>query len=540
MKLKKIGILLLTAILLLAVGCKEKDGSGALFRYSLLGEPKNLDPQLAADTPSLVVINNMFDGLLRIGSDGKLTAGAAADYSVSEDGLVYTFSLKENMMWYSDNEDFSAPVTARDFVFAFRRIFDKRTGSPYASEFLCLENAAEILNGEAEYEQIGVFAPDDYTVIFKLAYPNANFLTLLTTSPAMPCNEEFFYSTGGKYGLESESTISNGPFYLKYWQYDPYGKDNYLVLRRNTNFSSLETVYPSSLNFFVEQDAEKIKSDFFDKKTDCYVSSGEDKKIFTSSYETTEYESLSYGLVFNLKDEKLSNYLVRKGLCLSFDRSAYQEILGDSSRTAYAIVPSGVTLLNKSYRELVAEDGNGQYLPDEGAEAFKAGNSELGQFSMEGVKILVPESYRNIDYIKNLTQQWQKNLSFYCGVEQVSDEEYQSRLESGGYQVALICLSGDFNSPASVLDSFVTDGRKNYSGYSNSAVDELLEKSKHVKTMNECVQLYHQAESAVLSDYAYLPLYYQKQYLVYKKTISDIQFNPFTGQIYFKDAKNFD
>lgn len=536
MKLKKIGILLLAAFMLLAVGCKEKDGSGALFRYSLLGEPKNLDPQLAADTSSLIIINNMFDGLLRIGSDGKLTAGAATDYSVSEDGLTYTFSLKEDMLWYSDNEDFSEPVTAKDFVFAFRRIFDKRTGSPYASEFLCLENA-EILNGEAEYDQIGVFAPDDYTVIFKLSYPNANFLTLLTTPPAMPCNEKFFYSTGGKYGLESESTISNGPFYLKYWQYDPYGKDNYLILRKNTNFSSKETVYPSSLNFFVETDSEKIKADFFDKNTDCFVSSGEDKKIFSSSYETTEYESLSYGLIFNLEDEKLSNYQLRKGLCLTFDRSGYQEVLGDSSRTAYAIVPSGVTLLNKSYRELVAEEGKGQFLPDEGKEAFKAGNTELGQFSLEGVKILVPESYQNIDYIKALTQQWQKNLSFYCGVEQVSDGEYQSRLESGEYQIAILCLSGDFNSPASVLEAFATGGRKNYSGYSNPAVDELLEKSKHVKTMSECVQLYHQAESAVLSDFAYLPLYYQKQYLVYKKTISDIQFNPFTGQIYFKDAE---
>lgn len=527
-------------IVTLAASCGNDDGAGYLFKYSLLGSPRNLDPQLATDTSSLVVIHNMYDGLLRIAENGKLTEGVASDYTVSSDGLRYTFSLRDNAFWASSDSDFKEPVTAYDFVFAFHRIFDPGTNSPYRKQFICLKNAEKIINGEAEIKELGITAKNDFTLEFELEYPNANFLTLLTTSAAMPCNEDFFYSTRGKYGLETDATIANGPFYLKQWSYDPYGKENYLIMRRNKYFSEVDRVYPSGLNFFVEKEVEKMESDFFSKKTDCYVSVGNDKRIFKSDYKTTEYENLSYGLIFNVNDEYFSEKSIREGLSLAVDRTEYAGKLASSARPAYAVIPSGITMLNKSYRELVTEQNKTRYDLETAKASYKNGLSAFNKVTLENVKIIVPESYQNVDYLKFITQQWQKKLNFYCGIEVLSDYEYQLRLQSGNYQIALAELTGDFNSPLSVLSSFETGGSMNYPGYSNPDFDSLLSETNRAKNLSDCVKLYDQAETMLMTDYVYLPVYYQTEYLVFHDTIEGIAYNPFTKQIDFKYAKNFD
>lgn len=538
-RVKAFALVLLMLSVIFTASCGNDDGSGYLFKYSLLGSPKNLDPQLATDTSSLVVINNMYDGLLRIAENGKLTEGVASDYVESSDGLRYTFNLRDNAYWSSNNSDFKEPVTAYDFVFAFHRIFDSSTNSPYQKQFICLKNAEKIINGEEEITSLGITAKDKYTLEFELEYPNANFLTLLTTSAAMPCNEDFFYSTRGKYGLETSATIANGPFYLKQWEYDPYGKENYLILRRNKYFSEVDRVYPSGLNFFVEKETEKIESDFFSKKTDCYVSVGDNKKISKSDYKTMPYENLSYGLVFNLNDEFFSEKSIREGLFMAIDRNEYSgEPL--SARPAYAVVPSGISMLNKSYRELVTEHNKTAYDIEAAKESYKNGLSVFNKVTLENVKIIVPESYRNVDYLKYVTQQWQKKLSFYCGVEVISDFEYQARLKTGNYQIALCELTGEYNSPLSLLSSFETGGMRNFSGYSNHEFDELLSETNCAKNLSDCVKLYDRAETMLMSDYVYLPIYYQTEYLVFYNEMDGIVYNPFTKQIYFKDAKNFD
>lgn len=539
-RIKVIALVLLIMTVAFSSSCGNEDGAGYLFKYSLLGSPKNLDPQLATDTSSLVVIHNMYDGLLRIAENGKLTEGVAENYTSSSDGLRYTFYLRDDAFWAGSDSDFKEPVTAYDFVFAFHRIFDSSTNSPYQKQFLCLKNAEKVINGEAELMSLGIKAKDDYTLEFELEYPNANFLTLLTTSAAMPCNEDFFYSTRGKYGLETSATIANGPFYLKQWEYDPYGKENYLILRRNSYFSAVDRVYPSGLNFFVEKESEKIESDFFEKKTDAYVSANGNKKIFKSEYKTTAYENLSYGLIFNLKDEMFSEKAVREGLFLAVDRAEYAERMNASARPAYAVIPSGITMLNKSYRELVTELNKTKYDVEVAASSYKNGLSSLNKVTLENVKIIVPESYQNVDYLKFVTQQWQRKLNFYCGIDVLSDFEYQARLKSGEYQIALCELTGEYNSPLSVLSSFETNGMLNYSGYSNEEFDSLLNETNHVKNLSDCVKLYDRAETILMSDYVYLPVYYQTEYLVYHNAIEGIVYNPFTKQIYFKDAKNFD
>ena len=251
----------------------SNDGTGHIFKIAIDSDPDCLDPQLAVDKNSVNIAKNLFAGLMDYDENGKLVCRLAEDYTVSNDGLKYTFYLKEGYKWHAVG-DFEADVTAQDFVFGFRRLFDPKTASPHAEKYYCINGAEAAARGLIGTENIGVTAVDDYTLEFTLGYRNAEFLYLLAELPAMPCCEEFFETSGGKYGLEAEATCSNGPFYLRYWLHDPYGKNNYVRIRRNPGYSEMSYVSPAGVNYIVTPDAEERNSDFLNSATDAALYSG--------------------------------------------------------------------------------------------------------------------------------------------------------------------------------------------------------------------------------------------------------------------------
>lgn len=539
-KIKTAIFVIFIAMALLLSACSKKDGTGYLFRYSLLGDPKILDPQLAEDASSLVVLENMFCGLFRTTEGGKLTEGVASDYAISSDGLVYTFTLREDFYWMNADSDFQQQVTASDFVFSFQRLLNRSTQSPYAQDFFCIQNAERYYSGECGVEELGVKATGSFSLEIRLAYTNANFLNLLTTSPAMPCNQAFFESTKGKYGLEVEACVSNGAFFLKSWEYDAYGTNNYLIMRKNKYYNAVYPVAPSSLNFFTQKNTEELEADFISGGTDCIVADGTNKKLFKGGNIIDEFETKSAGLVLNAQSEIFSNPDFRKALSLSIDRSAYNDELSGGARAAYGIVPSGITLLNKSYRELVSESDKSLYTPEQAQTLWSNALTASGKLSVDGMNILVPTGFQNSEWLKSITQQWQSELQFFCGIEPVTNAEYNRRLLAGEYDLVFYQLAYSYNNPAAVLNNFRTGDSGNRIGYSNADVDLLLAQSERAQNLSDCVKLYSAAEKAVIDDCIYLPLFYQKEYLIYPDTVEGLAYNPFTKQIDFSLAKNFD
>ena len=151
-----------------ATGCgndEEDDGSGYSFTCTLHENPQNLDPQLATDKSSLTVIKNMFTGLMTVGTNGKIEYGVAKSYEVSDDGLKYTFVLRDNCHWHSSAGP-EGLVTAHDFVYAFKRIFDPVMRSPYAEKFSFLQNAKSIMDGNMEFTEFGSSRQKTSSVLF--------------------------------------------------------------------------------------------------------------------------------------------------------------------------------------------------------------------------------------------------------------------------------------------------------------------------------------------------------------------------------------
>lgn len=523
-------------------GDDKGNGDGHMYNAALFGNPQSLDPQYANDSSSNTVIKNLYSGLMSTDSLGNLVCCNAESYEISDDGLTYTFKLRDDNYWFFDyNESDTVdegeyfPVFADDYVFAFQRILNPDMQSPYAENFTCIKGGEAALSGAVSPESIGVSAVDEYTVQFTLEYPSAEFLTLLSTNAAFPCNRDFFYSTKGRYGLDDKSVMSNGAFFVRQWFYDPYGVNNILYMKKNSaNDCENYEICPSYLSFSIESKQSDIKSLFKDGDIDCLTTLS--NTYSTKKYIVSDSMATTLGLIFNPKDKVYSNGNLRRALALSVDREKIQEQLSSDVTTAYGIIPPAVMLMGRSYRELSSDKIFSEYSTEDALTYFDRAKKELNAESFDTVKILVSTDSIDSGYLHLLSQQWQNVLGCYIGIEEVTAEEFESRLENGDYSIALYPLKGDFNSGISVLEQFNKISCLESCGSS----DEITEALRRCANASEIVTQYSEAEEKILSEYGFIPLFYKNSYLVAGNENEDIFYDAFSDSVDFRIAKNYD
>lgn len=504
------------------------DGSGYIFKMSLGSDPKNLDPQIAEDKSSIAVASNMFSGLVKTEPDGGIDLWIASDYSISPDGLKYTFTLDDRYSWKAAG-GFSAPVTAHDFVFAFKRLFDKNTGSVYAEDYFSIKGAEEAYMGTGSLSDIGVKAINDYTLEFTLQYPNAEFLSLLSRLPASPCNEEFFNSCKGKYGLESESIASNGPFYLRYWQHDPYGKDNYLRLRRNDGYSEVSRVYPAGVNFLIEKNDDVMLSDFTDGITDVYLSG-----TILDDFNYKKLVLSSCGLVFSPKNEILMRSDVKEVLSLSINREALAERLPGYIATAKGVIPPDAYVGSTKYRGSVKDI---EIESNESLAEYKWSFilTEKEKTALSGINIMVPNSFLYADYLSEITAMWRKTLGLSVGIEIVNFSDYEKRIKGGDYDICLAVLNS--------ADGFATDYLKPFAESEflilNKKCVSSVKQSGKYSSLTSAIFDISEAERSLINEYDYIPLWYMPQFMLSSEDCEDLYLNVFSGTVIFEKAKHY-
>ena len=537
---RKFWNILITAVMILNIlaiftGCEEDDGSGHTFKYNLSSNPQNLDPQLASDESSIMVIENIMSGLVKKSSDGSIQPDAAKSYTISDDGLVYTFELKDDIYWESA-ADYTEKLTAEDFVFAFQRIYDSEAlFSPYIDDFLCIKNAESVSKGNLSKDKLGVTVTSDNTLQIELEYPCFDFLEKLTLTGAKPCSKAFFEFTKGRYGLSAETTASNGAFYLKEWNYDPYWDNNYMILRRNKSNSENYFTYPYSLNFFIKKGTDSNMSDFLAGDIDCTVVSNYDKKIFEKKrYES--YATKTYGLIFNTNSKYLASKSIREALSSSFVRVESQN---HDYVSGCGIIPLGVSVAGRKYRELVSDEGFNLY--DKG-KALSLWNNELkanNLVSLDGLKITVPESFGETALISSVTEQWQQNLEFYCGVEVVSENEYQLKLSNGNYDIALVEIQSESGTAGGFLDRFSSNNDL-ITPNTRYAVAGAAAQISKAENLGKATELYTNAEQIIIDSYEFIPICYGNEYFIFPDNVTDLNYDPITHSVDFGEAKYFE
>ncbi len=544
--MKKTAIFLCVSLLALPLSSCGKDDRGDglnhMYDVPLCGNPQSLDPQFANDPSSNTVIKNLYSGLVSMDQSGKISCCNAESYTVSTDNMVYTFKLRHDNYWFFDSngndyidDDECFPVTAKDYVFALQRILDPQMQSPYASDFSCIKNASAVIRKEASPESVGVAATDDYTLQITLDYPSAEFLGLLASPAASPCNKEFFESTKGRYGLDEDSVMSNGAFYVRQWFYDPYGNHNILYMKRNDkNVNEKYQIAPSYLSFTIQKSDSDIKQLFKDEEIDCFTTMN--SSYSTKKYSVASFKATTLGLIFNPEDRYFSNENLRKALALSIDRNDIGERLGSDLSIASGIIPPAVTLAGRSYRELSSDSQLCSYSLEDAKKYLETAKQELNVGSVESIKILVNTETVNSGDLHILSQKWQETLGVYIGIEDVTADEFNRRIADGDFSIALYPLKGDLNSGLSVIEKFEkSDFLKKSIGKDISYTDKIMK----CRSVAELVETYCSAERDITNSFGFIPLFYKNSYIIANKENEEIFFDPFSEAVDFRLAKNY-
>ncbi len=512
----------LSLLLILPFSACGSGKSDQLIKYNIPSDPVNLDPPLADDPQSALVVTNLFEGLLRLTADGKLTEGVASDYEMSGDGLSYTFHLRKEAKWSN-----GTALTAKDFVFGFQRLFDPSTGSVSAKRLYCIENAEQVHNGTLSADSLGVTAADDQTLTIRLAYPDAMFLTLLTTPAAMPCNETFFKEAKGRYGLTGKTILSNGAYYLKDWS-----KGEYLALRRNEEYHSAATVKNGGVSLYIQQDTTATLADFKSGEIHAlYLDGRQAEALAGKGYNIDRNSNTVWGILTNRTKPALSNENIVKALAYGLDRSSYTESLSDYLSTATAIVPPAVTILDRSYREELSDAVVPSYNAETARQAAQTGFSELQVVNLTELTVIVPKDPPIPALFSYVSQVWQQDLGIYFKVEQLELDEYRRRLSAGDFDCAVIQLAGEYNSPGVFLSQF--EEMERY-GIQLPGLQELLYQASR-GNLEQSAALYQQAEQMILDSGVFLPLFYQTNCFITSSSVTGF-IHDISGQIV--DFKN--
>ncbi|MCL2070780.1 MAG: ABC transporter substrate-binding protein [Oscillospiraceae bacterium] len=535
-RLRLIGSLLVIAsVAVIASGCRraESDGSGYIFVYELAGNPRTLDPQTATDEFAQPIMANLFEGLLRMDSLGNIIAGVAMEYEISPDFKTYTFYLRNDVFW-SDRNGFQAQCTAADFVFAFKRLFNPAVKSRNAAEYYSILNSKEIHEASGSRESsseeltLGVYSDGDFKLIIELEHPDTNFPVLLTAPPAFPCNEEFYIKASGRYGLVADAVASNGGFYLRDWVYDPWWTDeNKITLRRNELNSGAETVYPAGVNFLMDSGGRL--GNFTSGKSDCIIVNdvGVDE-IMRRNFPYTSAENSVWGITFNGQGVFVDRDL-RLALAVAADISAV-DINQIGYRRAAAIVPDSIKIEGEFYRDLIPDNDRLGF--ENGTFGSDAENRGIAGFSEPPVLIMpiTAESNAVESFVRTVTQQWQEKLSLFCKIEALSLHEYEARIVSGDYDIAVTRITARYNSPLAVLGSL---------SRGDAEVAELLKKAERAESAADTARHFLAAEKAILQAAEFIPICFMSEYFFYAKKSEDLIYNPFTRAVIFRNAKMY-
>lgn len=510
MKFKIIRMLLCAAFIFNMTSCSTSSKS-YIFKASISGNPKTLDPQCTLYDSSASVIANVFQGLFSYDAEGKLKKGMIDNYSVSDNGRVWTFQLKQGIMW-SDGGEFTAECTADDFVFAFRRLFRPSTKSGRASEYFVIKNAEAINSGKiTDLSQLGVKAIDTYTLEIVLEKTCTDFEALLALPPAMPCNEEFFESTEGRYGLAADCIASNSGYYVHTWSYDEWSdENNYFILRRNTENSASENA-PASINYFIDPVNER--KDFDEGVLQAYKGIGiEEITELCSDYSYTTHENEVWGIIFNLNsvfsgiDYRLA---LANNVSYDFESDIYTPYSG--------LIPDCVAVGENNYRDMAGEIA--------AVKSFAAASS-VG--NVTSARMIMPAETELRECIGDIMQNWQSECSFYCSITELEADDYTKRLASGDFEIALVKLSGEYNSPYAYLNDFLSGNQKNYSGFDSKKLTHIMESAISAKDTASAISYYKEAEQLIIDSAVFVPLCTEKQYVFYGEEAAGACYNPFS------------
>ena len=494
----------------------DKTSDQQTINLSVNSDIASMDQSLASDTTSMQMLENTGEGFLQIGKNNKIEKELAQKIETSKDGKTYTFTLRKDGKW--SNGD---PVTAKDFVYGWRRTVDPKTASTYAYLYSGIANADAVMNKKKAPSALGIKALGKYKVQVKLDYPIAYFKLLLAMPVFYPQNQQAVEKYGKQYGTNAQKTIANGPFKIVGWK----GTNSTWKLVKNPKYWDRKNVHLDSIKFNVVKSPSTGLNLYQTGKLDQTMLIGNQvaNKKNSKDYVKTKTATSIY-LQFNRKSpesaalkQAFDNINIRKALSLSLKRkSLTDKVLTDGSDPAKGFVTSslaknpqtGVDFAKEAYvKEGVAYD-------KQLAQSYwKKGLKEIGQTSLS-LKLLGDDDDTNKQTAEFVQSSWEDTLpGLKVTINSVPKNIRISRAEDRNFDVAISGWGADFSDPITFLNLYQMGNSGDAGDYNNPAYNKLIDQINSNPGNDQQVRWDNmvKAEKLLLNDQATIPLF-QKAY----------------------------
>ena len=501
------------------------------FTYRVLDEHSSVDPQIVEDVSGSDIVRDLFEGLMNQDADGNLTPGVATGFTTNDEKNVYTFTLRDNAKW-SNGE----PVTAGDFVYAWRRLVDPATASPYSwfGELMSIEGVGPILAGEAATDTLGVTAIDDHTLEVRLTASLPYFPLMTTHSSTFPSPQAVIEEFGDNW-TDPENIVSNGAYVLT-----AHIPSETSTRERNTMYwNNEETVINKAVALVINDENTALTRYLAGELDRTEVPAGQYPRLHEEyPDQALSFPRLcSYYYTFNLSDsgpEAFQDVRVRQALSYEVPRSIITDkVLQGGQFQAYTFTPgatAGFEVPEVPYASMTQEDR------DAAAEAMMA-DAGYGADNPLSFNMLYNTSEGHKKIAIAMSQMWKQKL----GVTAVlANQEWKTFLETRGNQdfdLARGAWCGDYNEASTFLD-LVTSGSGNNDGkFSNDEVDAPMQEAK---TLTDATANYTRVEQILADEMPIIPIYhYTNVYMMNEKLknwpVNNVEQNWYSRDLYIAE-----
>lgn len=554
MKIKKlVSILLCVALTASLVACMSacgKKDSGSSITVQIGPNPETLDPALNSAVDGGNMLITLFETLLIIDEDNQVQPGQAEKYDVSEDGLTWTFTMRDGLKWSDGSE-----LNAKDFEYTFKRVANTELAAPYAETVVGMIEGYEAAIGNPDAdgnptttpdpELLNVKASEDgKTLTVKLAYPCSYFDKIVAFGTMSPVQKATVDANGDAWATKPDTYVCNGPYMITEWT-----PSERIVCKKNPNYVGgwdSERIVTEELTFLLLEDssasyaaytsgqAQMIK-DVPTEEIPSLKKSEDGGDFYVDTILGTYYISL------NLDKAPFNNKLVRKALSLAIDRDYVADtVMQGTYSPAYNFMGPGIVDNEGMFFDNAKTENNGEtYISSDyeaNLEAAKAALAEAGYPEGKGLPALT-YSTNDSGYHKAVAeylQQAYKQIGITMNIETVDWSAFTPQRRAGDYEMSRNGWVMDYNDPSNMLELFVSTNGNNDGNYNNPAYDAAIEASK-VADKAAHFEALHNAEKIVTEDYGFIPVAYYNDFWLQSSSLKGTWHSPY-GYWYFQYA----
>ncbi|MCT0025955.1 peptide ABC transporter substrate-binding protein [Weissella confusa] len=502
--------------------------------WTLTGDLKTTDPSNVADIPSQDAVMATGEGLYRVGKSGQPELAAAQSAEVSQDGLTWTFKLRDNLKWSDGSK-----LTAQDFVYSWQRTNDPKTAAIGAMFFSGVKNADAIQAGKVtDLNELGAKALDDTTLQVTLERPLPQFKAELAMMYFFPEKQSFVEQTGQKFGTTAVDSLSSGPYVLKKWD----GSSSSYTYEKNPNYWDAANVKTPAVNVTTTADATTSFNLYNSGKTDFALLNATQARNSKNKpgYTVVDTAATTY-MTMNQKNKALQNVKVRQALSFAVNREKLaKNVLTGAAEPAKTFTAKGLAKYPNTDKDFTV-GAHTKYVSYDKAQAAKLWQQGLKQVGQKQVKLTLLTN--DTDAAKQTGQYLQSQLEtnlkgLTVSVKSVPAKQTSSLQKAGKFDLSLATWNADYTDPVDMLQTLVTGASWNLTGWSDKKYDALYDKATTTDANDEKARFKDlaAAEEYAQKQGAVAPLTYSKMTALMNPKVKGVFVNPVGGTFDWKNA----